>query len=69
LEYPDRIHIGARASVQSAKKFIMDFAVFSEKYGAIAADGDGLIVYYDYARGKSCKIPDAVVKAIGTLEG
>ena len=47
----------------------MEFAVFSEKHDAIAAEGDGLIVYYDYATGKSCEIPNAIVLAIKTLEG
>ena len=52
----------------SAKKFSMEFAVFSEKHGAIAAEGDGLIVYYDYALGQSCEIPTEIVAAIKTLE-
>ena len=53
----------------SAKKLNMEFAVFSEKHGAITADGEGLIVYYDYANGKSCEIPGGIVEAIGVLEG
>jgi len=68
LDFPDRIHIGTRSRVLSAKKFSMEFAVFSERYGAIAAEGDGLIVYYDYAAGKSCAIPAAIVASIQLLE-
>ena len=30
--------------------------------------GEGLIVYYDYASGKSCEIPPAIVAAITALE-
>jgi len=30
--------------------------------------GDGLIVYYDYANGKSCEIPSEIVTAIKKLE-
>lgn len=69
LDYPDRVHIGTRSSIKSAKTINMEFAVFSEKHGAIVADGDGLIVYYDYANGCSCEIPDGIVEAIGVLEG
>lgn len=69
LDFPDRIHIGTRSKILSLKKFSMEFAVFSERHGVIAADGDGLIVYYDYANGKSCEIPDAIVEAIKMLEG
>ena len=69
LDYPDRIHIGTRSRILSPKKFSMEFAVFSERHSAIAAEGNGLIVYYDYAKGKSCEIPDAIVTAIKKLEG
>lgn len=68
LDYPDHIHIATRSSILSSKKFNMEFVVFSEKHGAITAEGDGLIVYYDYANGKSCEIPDAIVTAIKKLE-
>ena len=69
LDYPDRIHIGTRGTIQSAKTFNMEYAVFSERHGAIVADGDGLIVYYDYAEGRSCEIPGGIVEAIKKLEG
>jgi len=68
LDYPDRIHIATRASILSAKKFNMEYVVFSEKLGAITAEGDGLVVYYDYANGKSCEIPADIVTAIRKLE-
>ena len=69
LDYPDHIHIATRSSILSPKKFNMEFVVFSERHGAVTADGDGLIVYYDYANEKSCEIPNAIVTAIKTLEG
>lgn len=34
-----------------------------------AADGDGLIVCFDYDRKSSCEIPEAIVSAIEALEG
>lgn len=68
LDYPDRIHIATRASILSPKKFNMEYVVFSEKCSAIAAEGDGLIVYFDYANKKSCEIPNPIVTAIKKLE-
>ena len=47
----------------------MEFAVFSEKKDALVAEGEGLVVYYDYAEGKSCEIPGAIVAGIEGLEG
>jgi acyl-CoA thioester hydrolase len=68
LDYPDRINIATRASILSPKKFNMEYVVFSERQGAITAEGDGLIVYYDYAKEKSCEIPNEIVAAIKKLE-
>lgn len=68
LEYPDHIHIGARAMILSPRKFDMEFAVFSEKHQAIVADGAGLVVCYDYSKGKSCVIPGEFVAAIEKLQ-
>ncbi|MCP4238239.1 MAG: acyl-CoA thioesterase [Aestuariibacter sp.] len=47
LEYPDQIHIAARSTILSAKKFTMEYAVYSDCFDGIAAEGEGLIVYYD----------------------
>ncbi len=68
LDYPDRIHIATRSRIVSAKTFNMEYVVFSEKYEAIAAEGEGLIVYYDYANGKSCEIPETIITALNVLE-
>ena len=67
LDYPDRIHIATRSSILSPKTFNMEYVVFSEQHGALTAEG--LIVYYDYANGNSCEIPEAIVAAIKALEG
>lgn len=68
LEYPDRIHIATRSGILSPKKFNMECVVFSEQHGAVAAEGAGLIVYYDYDVGKTCEIPEKIVAAIRMLE-
>jgi acyl-CoA thioester hydrolase len=68
LSYPDRLQIAARASIVSAKKINMHYIVYSEAFGAIAAEGEGLVVYYDYAADKSCAIPETIVTAIKALE-
>lgn len=68
LEYPDRIHIATRSRILSPKKFSMECVVFSEQHGAVAAEGAGLIVYYDYGNGKTCEIPEPIAAAITALE-
>ena len=68
LKYPDHIYIAARCTILSPKKFKMDYAIFSESFGSIAAEGHGLLVYYDYNIGKSCAIPDQIAVGIRNLE-
>lgn len=68
LDFPDCIHIGVRANILSPKKMNMEFAVFSEKQDAVVARGEGLVVYYDYKKGRSCEIPETIVAAIEALK-
>lgn len=60
LEYPDNIKIVADIEDVKEKRFTMKYKVFSEKLGALAAEGEGLVVFYDYNEGKSCAIPEEV---------
>jgi len=46
----------------------MKYVVYSEKLKKVAVEGEGLIVYYDYQRGKSCAIPVAILSAINALQ-
>ena len=64
LTFPDRIQIGARYDIVAPKKIIMTYAVYSEQHEAIAAEGESLLVYYDYQRGQSCAIPTDVLNQI-----
>jgi len=68
LEYPDRVQIVAHSRILSAKKINMYYAVYSERFDGLAAEGEGLLVYYDYACGQSCEIPEAIVTAINAVE-
>jgi acyl-CoA thioester hydrolase len=68
LEYPDRLHIAGRSTILGPKKFNMHYSVYSERFEAIAAEGEGLLVFYDYANGGSCEIPELIVTAIQALE-
>jgi acyl-CoA thioester hydrolase len=68
LSYPDRIQIATTAEDVQGKRFTMKYFVFSEKVGGLAAEGEGLIVYYDYAAAKSCLVPDTIVAAINRIE-
>lgn len=68
LNYPDRITIGLGICDLSVKKFTMTFAVYSQQQQAVAAEGDGLIVYYDYSRKGSCEVPQSLASALERLK-
>lgn len=64
LTYPDRVYIGTRYTVISPKKLNMEYVVYSERFDGIAAEGEGLLVYYDYNSGKSCEIPNEILERL-----
>lgn len=64
LTYPDTLTISTDCEQGSAKKLHMNYQVFSQTHNRIAAEGNGLVVFYDYQQQKSCAIPDIIVKAI-----
>ncbi|MCP5325341.1 MAG: acyl-CoA thioesterase [Oceanospirillaceae bacterium] len=67
LTYPDNLRIGARVVEIAEKKFVMQYRVVSEKLNAVAAEGEGLIVYYDYQNARSCKIPAEILSAMQAI--
>ncbi len=68
LQYPDRIYIGGRAELPAPKKIQMECLVYSENMAGIAAQLQGLVLYYDYNAGRSCEVPESIVQAITQLE-
>ena len=68
LTYPDTIRIGATIDSVDARRFTMRYQVESESLGRIAAEGTGLIVWYDYQKGVSCEIPENIRQAIHKIQ-
>lgn len=68
LQYPGRIHIAARCTIEGPRKIRMDYAVYSEQHEAIAGEGEALVIFYDYAEGRSCPIPSFIEAAIVAFE-
>jgi acyl-CoA thioester hydrolase len=69
LTFPDKIFVGVMISEMSADRFLMQHRIVSEKLQKIAAEGESLIVSYDYRVGRKAPIPDDVRKKIEKLEG
>lgn len=60
LDYPDSILIGTYITDLQEDRFLMKYAVYSFEHDRIAAEGDGLIVCYDYGREKKAGIPEKI---------
>ncbi len=68
LVYPGTVHVGARIIAMEKKRFTMGYCVYSQDLDKIAAEGEGIIVYYDYGRSRSCEIPEQILENIKSLE-
>jgi acyl-CoA thioester hydrolase len=68
LTYPDTVSVGAKITEIAEDRFTMKYLVVSHKYQKIAAEGDGVVVMYDYREGKKTAIPEKIRKRILTME-
>jgi acyl-CoA thioester hydrolase len=68
LTYPDTISVGAKTTEMEEDRFTMKYAVVSHKHRKIAAEGDGVIVMYNYTEGKKTVIPEELRKKVLAFE-
>lgn len=57
LTYPDSILVGTYISDLEEDRFLMKYAIYSLTHERLAAEGDGLIVCYDYKKNQKAPIP------------
>ncbi len=69
LTYPDSVIVGARVTRIGRSSLTMQHAVFSVAQSAMIAEGEGVIVAFEYATNRSCPLPDDVRRAMEALEG
>lgn len=67
LFYPDEVLAGARVSDLGEDRFTMEYRVVSVDQEAVAAEGDGLVVSYDYRAGAVVPLPESVVEGVRRL--
>lgn len=61
--------MGARVSEMGDDRFLMQYRIVSEKLQKIAAEGEGLIVSFDYREGHRAPVPAKIRAQIEALEG
>ena len=60
LTHPDTVTVGAQIGEVGDDRFVMRYWAVSHHHGAVAADGESLIVTFDYATGSKARVPDAL---------
>ena len=68
LTHPDTISVGARVTEIQSDRFTMEHVIVSHKLNAIAAEGDGIIVSFNYRENKKAALPAEIKKRIEELE-
>jgi acyl-CoA thioester hydrolase len=64
LTYPDTVRVGTRAVRVGRTSLTLEHRVVGLASNAIAAEGTGVLVLYDYNKSEPCPIPDALRRAI-----
>ena len=68
LTYPDTVSVGVRAIRMEADRFIIEHRVVSHKHQKIAAEGEGLMICYDYREQKKTLMSETMKQEIEKLE-
>lgn len=69
LTFPDTIHIGTRVTGVGNSSLKISHAIYSEVLGEIAAEGESVVVAFDYQANKSVRVPDDFRAALEKIEG
>ena len=69
VTFPDTLSVGARVVAIGEDRMRLEHAAFSHKLGKIAAQGDALLVSYDYVAGRRAPLHSDLRDAILAIEG
>lgn len=59
-QYPDIVSVSTRITRIGTKSFTMSYEVRSKTLDALAAKGDGVVVWFDYAAKATAAVPEAL---------
>ena len=69
VTFPDTLAVGTRAGALSGDRLLMEYQAVSAKLNRVAAEGEALLVAYDFGAGRVTPIPDDIRRSILSLEG
>lgn len=68
LSYPDTVSVGTRIADVEADRFLMKYVAVSSQHQRIAAEGEGVVVSYDYREKRKAPLPQEIRARIEALE-
>ena len=68
LTYPDTVTVGTHIQDMGEDRFTMIYRVVSHQHQAVAAEGEGRIVVFDYANNVKAPLPDTIRAALESLK-
>ena len=68
LKYPGTVHVAAHVTRIGEKSFTMKYTLRDAADDFVVADGEGVMVWVDYAAGRARPLPPALVDRIIQLE-
>jgi acyl-CoA thioester hydrolase len=68
LSYPDTVSVGTKIINVEEDRFLMKYLVVSHEHQRIAAEGEGVVVSYDYRGKKKAPLPQEIKARIEALE-
>ena len=69
LTFPDEVFVGGRVAELEEDRFVMMYRVVSTDQEAVVAEGEGVVVSFDYGEGRKTALPEDVRRRIEALEG
>ena len=68
LTYPDTVSVGTKVTEIKDDRFLMKYLIMSHTHGKVAAEGEGLIVSYNYRELAKATLPVEIRKRIEAIE-
>jgi len=68
LSYPDRVSVGARVVSVGEDRFVMAYGVFSHLHDRLAAEGEGILVCFDYRQNRKALVLPMLRQRIEEIE-
>lgn len=68
LLFPDTVTMGVKVTDLQSDRFTMHHIVFSEKHQKIAAEGESVLVYFNFEEGRKAPIPAEMLKIMRDIQ-